>query len=113
MWVSRAKWETALIEAAETRGQVTAFKATMDAMSEKMTQISDKNRALIARVKVLEAALLEANEKLYGASKVAAERLAPVDLGGIFEDEDEDLVAQDRVLVKSEGTSDLLFAEAV
>lgn len=111
MWVSRARWEQVLTEAAELRGKLAAAAATANAFQGSLTHEQQRANKLLGRVKELESALLEANEKLYGATKTAASRVGPVDLGVMFEDEDDELVRQDRARAEEEGTTDALLAE--
>ena len=68
-------------------------------------------KSLIGRVKELEAALLKANDDALSARKETLNRPAiPVNLDTLFEDEDSELVEQDRRRAKAEGSTDGLLA---
>ena len=110
MFIWRSEWEAHLVQLAELRGRETGALERKAQFVKMLASEVERCQQLQARVKVLEGALLDANDKLFTSSKQVAEHLSPVDLGGIFE-EDEELVQQDRALVKKEGTSDILFVE--
>ena len=66
---------------------------------------------LRGRVAELEAAILKANDDAHTARKETMNRPAtPVNIAALFEDEDPELVEQDRRRAVAEGTTDSLLA---
>lgn len=64
-----------------------------------------------ARIALLEAALLKANDDVQSTRKEIVNRPPqPVNLAALFDEEDEELVAQDRRRAEAEGTTDGLLA---
>ena len=101
MWISRHEYE-ALRER--------ALKAEMRLESAVKLARSQLNTA-DARIALLEAALLKANDDVHATRKEIVNRPPqPVNLAALFDDEDEELVAQDRRRAEAEGSTDGLLA---
>ena len=108
MWIRRHEYEM-------LRERAVKNDILLDAAKERILgyqrTISDIRFVANARIKELEAALLKANDDVHSTRKEVANRPPqPVNLAALFDDEDEELVAQDRRRAEAEGTTDGLLA---
>ena len=104
MWLKRLDYDTLRERALKAEMHLETFKERYAAQYE-------HNKQLQGRVAELEAAILKANDDALSARKEVVNRPpTPVNLAALFDDEDPELVEQDRRRAVADGTTDGLLA---
>lgn len=101
MWLKRTDYEALRERALKAEIQLQA-----------LTEVAwGHQKSYEARIDLLEAALLKANDEAHTVRKEVSNRPAvPVNLAALFDDEDPELVEADRRRAKDEGSTDGLLA---
>lgn len=103
-WINRHEYETLRERLLKAETRLETVEYLKDVLQDRLLKRD-------VRIKMLEGALLKANDDVQSTRKDIANRPPqPVNLAALFDDEDEELVAKDRRRAEAEGTTDGLLA---
>ena len=111
MWIKRLDYDALRERALLLETKYSFVVERLEGFKINMQRYRESNQNLRTRVAELEAALLKANDDAHTARKETLNRPAtPVNITALFDDEDSELVEQDRRRAAAEGTTDSLLA---